>query len=136
MNNDINWMESAVCRQTDLSLWFPEKENPNPAGLIRTIRAAQNVCRTCPVQTECLDYALTNNERHGIWAGINMNTAKSQIRDQLRLQRGIEVREAFEHGTEAGARAHYRRGESVCIACRTAAAAADRRRRGIAANDR
>ena len=53
---DIDWMESAVCRQTDLELWFPDRENP--AGLIRTINRARNICRSCPVQIECLDYAL------------------------------------------------------------------------------
>jgi WhiB family redox-sensing transcriptional regulator len=130
MRDDINWMESALCRQTDAELWFPDRENPNPAGLIRSIRAAQNVCRSCPVQTECLDYALSNNEKFGVWAGINMNTAKAHTREELRRQRGIKVREVFSHGTEAGARAHYRRGEPACPSCRNAAAAADRNRRG------
>jgi WhiB family redox-sensing transcriptional regulator len=130
MRDDINWMESALCRQTDAELWFPDRENPNPAGLIRSIRAAQNVCRSCPVQTECLDAALANNEKFGIWAGINMNTTRAEARAELRRQRGVQVREVFSHGTEAGARAHYRRGEPVCIACRNAAAAADRNRRG------
>jgi len=130
MHNDINWMESAVCRQIDSEMFFPDRENPNTDGLISTIRRAQTVCRSCPVQTECLDYALTNNEKYGIWAGINMNTARAQLRDELRRQRNIKVRDVFEHGTEAGARSHYRRGEPVCPACRNAAAAADRNRRG------
>ena len=130
MRDDINWMESALCRQTDAELWFPDRENPNTDGFITTIRRAQTVCRSCPVQTECLDYALSNNEKFGVWAGINMNTVKAHTREELRRQRGVQVREVFSHGTEAGARAHHRRGESVCAACRNAAAAADRNRRG------
>ena len=127
---DNTWMESAVCRQTDPELWFPERESPSTAGVITTIRRAQTVCRSCPVQTECLDYALSNNEKAGIWAGINFGTAKARVREELRRQRNIRVREEFEHGTEAGARAHYRRGEPVCLSCRNASAAADRNRRG------
>jgi WhiB family redox-sensing transcriptional regulator len=130
MNTDINWMESAVCRQTDSELFFPDRENPNTDGFITSIRRAQTVCRSCPVQTECLDYALSNNEKAGIWAGINFSTAKAHTREELRRQRGVQVREVFSHGTEAGARAHYRRGEPACPSCRNAAAAADRNRRG------
>jgi|APGre2960657404_1045060.scaffolds.fasta_scaffold41949_2 WhiB family redox-sensing transcriptional regulator len=126
MTNNIDWMESAVCRQTDLELWFPDRENP--AGLIRTINRARNICRSCPVQIECLDYALANNEKYGIYGGINFGTTRGKTRRDLRRERGIQVRDAFEHGTEAGARAHYRRNEPVCVACRNAAAAVRRQR--------
>ena len=129
---DIDWMESAVCRQTDLELWFPDRENP--AGLIRTINRARNICRSCPVQIECLDYALANNEKAGIFGGINFGTTRGKTRRELRKQRGIEVREVFSHGTEAGARAHYRRGEPACVACRNAAQSANRERRGTDAS--
>ncbi len=27
------------------------------------------LCATCPVRTECLQYALRNSENHGIWGG-------------------------------------------------------------------
>ena len=129
--NNIDWMESAVCRQTDLELWFPDRENP--AGLMRTINLARRICGGCPVQIDCLDYALANNEKAGIWGGINFGTAKSRLRNELRRERNIEVRAMFAHGTEAGARAHNRRGEPACLSCRNAAAAADRNRRGAQA---
>jgi hypothetical protein len=121
-------MESALCRQTDPELWFPERDDPSTKGMIRMIRRAQQVCRACPVQIECLDYALANNERAGIWAGINFNTAKARVRDELRRQRNIEVRDEFEHGTESGARNHRLRGQPVCLSCRNASVAARRRR--------
>ena len=127
MAKDIDWMESAVCRQTDLELWFPDRENP--AGLIRTINRARNICRSCPVQIECLDYALASNEKYGIYGGINFGTTRGKTRRELRRERGIQVREVFAHGTEAGARAHYRRNEPACVACRNAAQAANRERR-------
>ena len=37
-----------------------------------TLREAQAkaICRECPVQPECLDYALGIREPHGIWGGL------------------------------------------------------------------
>ena len=30
---------------------------------------AKAICRTCPVNTECLDFAIGGRELHGIWGG-------------------------------------------------------------------
>lgn len=32
--------------------------------------SAKRLCFACPVQTECLQAALDNNERFGIWGGL------------------------------------------------------------------
>src|SRR6266511_746616 len=34
-------------------------------------RAAKRICQTCVVQVECLEYALANDERFGIWGGMS-----------------------------------------------------------------
>lgn len=34
------------------------------------IERAKEVCWTCPVLVPCLDYAMTNDERFGIWGGL------------------------------------------------------------------
>lgn len=65
------WQDDAVCAQTDPDLFFPEQGAPAH----RTLQ----VCAVCPVQAECLDYALTHDERHGVWGG----TSERQ-RDRLR----------------------------------------------------
>ena len=31
----------------------------------------QKVCRSCEVRAECLEYALENDERFGIWGGLS-----------------------------------------------------------------
>lgn len=55
------WQEHAVCAQTDPEAFFPSH---NKAG------AQKIVCAGCPVRNECLEYALTNDERFGIWGGM------------------------------------------------------------------
>lgn len=57
------WREDALCAQVDPEVFFPE--TPGPA------RQAKELCRRCPVRNECLEYALTNRERFGIWGGLS-----------------------------------------------------------------
>jgi WhiB family redox-sensing transcriptional regulator len=71
-----------VCRTVDPELWFPET---NSLGL-----QAKKFCASCPVVEECLQYALENNEKHGIWGGLS----RSQ-RILLRRRRGMTRRIAI-----------------------------------------
>lgn len=34
-------------------------------------KQAKDICNTCPVKQKCLQYALDNKERDGIWGGAN-----------------------------------------------------------------
>jgi len=55
------WAQDALCAQTDPEQFFPEKGYS--AG------PAKDVCNGCPVIADCLDYALRNGERYGVWGG-------------------------------------------------------------------
>ena len=57
------WFDRAACLQADPEAFYPEKGGSS--------RAAKRVCHTCPVQAECLSYALANDERFGIWGGMS-----------------------------------------------------------------
>ena len=60
---DQPWVDQALCAQTDPELWFPEKGGAT--------HVAKATCAQCFVQAECLDYALTTNERFGVWGGLS-----------------------------------------------------------------
>ncbi len=51
----------AACRGADTDLWYPER------GVVAM--EAKAVCAACPVQSECLAFALDNGERFGVWGG-------------------------------------------------------------------
>jgi WhiB family transcriptional regulator, redox-sensing transcriptional regulator len=34
-------------------------------------RRAKTICAACPVRDECLQHAVTSDERYGIWGGLN-----------------------------------------------------------------
>ncbi|AXI81290.1 WhiB family transcriptional regulator [Peterkaempfera bronchialis] len=59
---DRGWVDSALCAQTDPEGFFPER-----GGSTRT---ARRVCLACEVRVECLEYALENDERFGVWGGL------------------------------------------------------------------
>jgi WhiB family redox-sensing transcriptional regulator len=68
-----DWQERALCAQTDPEAFFPEKGG--------STREAKRICAGCDVRAECLEYALTFDERFGIWGGLSE-------RERRRLKRG------------------------------------------------
>lgn len=58
-----SWQERALCAQTDPEAFFPEKGG--------STREAKKVCTSCEVRAECLEFALANDERFGIWGGLS-----------------------------------------------------------------
>ena len=58
-----DWQERALCAQTDPEAFFPEKGG--------STREAKRICAGCEVRAECLEYALANDERFGIWGGLS-----------------------------------------------------------------
>jgi WhiB family redox-sensing transcriptional regulator len=57
------WQERALCAETDPEAFFPEKGG--------STREAKKICTGCEVKAECLEYALANDERFGIWGGLS-----------------------------------------------------------------
>ena len=60
---ELAWQERALCAQTDPEAFFPEKGG--------STREAKRVCLSCDVRDDCLEYALANDERFGIWGGLS-----------------------------------------------------------------
>lgn len=72
--DEDQWQDRALCAQTDPEAFFPEKGG--------STREAKRICMGCEVRGECLEYALANDERFGIWGGLSE-------RERRRLKRGI-----------------------------------------------
>jgi len=76
-------MTGGVCAQVDPELWFPEKGG--------STREAKALCTGCPVQVQCLAYALANDERFGVWGGASERDRRRMKRSATRPQ-GVPVR--------------------------------------------
>jgi WhiB family transcriptional regulator, redox-sensing transcriptional regulator len=62
-DNPLSWQSDALCAQTDPEAFFPEKGG--------STRDAKRICTSCEVRAQCLEYALLNDERFGIWGGLS-----------------------------------------------------------------
>ena len=58
-----DWMRLARCTEVDPELHFPDKGHSTVP--------AKKVCFSCEVRPECLEYALANHERFGVWGGLS-----------------------------------------------------------------
>lgn len=65
---DQRWKDDAACRGMDTNLFFPDEDNPTD---YRKFVTARKVCASCPVSTECLDYAITLNIEIGMFGGMS-----------------------------------------------------------------
>lgn len=81
MSSDADWLDKALCAAIGGDTWHSKYE-PN-------IEVAKGICKGCPVRQMCLDWALTNNERHGVWGGVNFTGMKTQRRDEIRRNHGM-----------------------------------------------
>ena len=59
----LSWQADSLCAQTDPEAFFPEKGG--------STRDAKKICQSCDVRSQCLEYALENDERFGIWGGLS-----------------------------------------------------------------
>jgi WhiB family redox-sensing transcriptional regulator len=62
------WRANSACRDLDPNLFFPVGVT---GEAVDQIRAAKAVCRACPVQAQCLEFALSTNQEYGVWGGAD-----------------------------------------------------------------
>ena len=80
-DEDRSWQDNANCLGVDPDLFFPERG--------ASTREAKEVCRACIVRVECLEYALMNGEKFGIWGGMS-ERERRRIRRARALARRAE----------------------------------------------
>jgi len=65
------WRARAACRGPETALFFPPTSVERKEDREAREQRAKAICRGCPVQRDCLDYAVGVGEMHGIWGGLN-----------------------------------------------------------------
>lgn len=74
------WRAKATCANSDTEKFFPHRDGVDAALIVAQ---AQLCCAACTVRKECLEFALTNKLKYGIWGGVTP-----------RNRRGLEVEDA------------------------------------------
>lgn len=63
IRSNTEWIEYALCRRVPAE-FYPDTADRAAAA------EAKRVCAACLVRTACLDYAIRQNEIHGVWGGL------------------------------------------------------------------
>lgn len=78
------WRQQAPCRGSSQELFFPDRGD--------STREAKALCHDCLVRLDCLEDAIANNERFGIWGGLPERTRR---RVKHLMQNGWDIKEAL-----------------------------------------
>ena len=83
------WLDQAKCRGLPGNLFYAEYQHNNSQ-----VQEARSVCRgthpdhpgRCPVLEDCLNYAINNGERYGVWGGCSERERRRIKRQRNRQQ--------------------------------------------------
>lgn len=68
---EVRWMGQAACKNTDPGVFFDDDTQ-------YTRQHLKALCQSCPVVTECLEWAINNNEQ-GFWGGLSRKQRKAIV---------------------------------------------------------
>ena len=71
---NLSWRQRAACRGVDPDTFYPASDEE--------AEEAKAICRVCPVREACLEYALINRERDGVWGGATERERRRIIRQR------------------------------------------------------
>lgn len=84
----MNWRDRAACLRQDPELFFPIGST-GPA--VEQLGRAKQVCLSCPVRRDCLQWALDVGIDQGVWGGLGEDERRSlkrrTVRERLRILR-------------------------------------------------
>jgi WhiB family redox-sensing transcriptional regulator len=68
------WRQRAACRGVDPDIFYPVSDEEADE--------AKAICRGCTVREACLEWALTQRERDGVWGGATERERRRIIRQR------------------------------------------------------
>jgi WhiB family redox-sensing transcriptional regulator len=71
---NLTWRAKGACRGLDPVIFYPVSEDDAVE--------AKRVCGMCSVNDICLEYALVNRERDGVWGGATEKERRRMLRQR------------------------------------------------------
>lgn len=90
------WWDAASCRTGELVQGVSDQArvtlfHPGRNSTKRAVALAKRICAGCPVQMECLDYAIEANENIGIWGGLGAKERRPLARARKVAKASLSV---------------------------------------------
>jgi WhiB family redox-sensing transcriptional regulator len=83
------WRAAGACLSADPELFFPIAQGSAADG---QTTSALRVCAGCAVRQQCLDFAMTTCEAHGIWGGTTPDERTRARRRSMRRRKEHQTR--------------------------------------------
>lgn len=64
-----DYWEEAVCNSVDVNIFFPERGSGSRGQPHHS--QVKAICMECPIRVKCLQFAIDENQIHGIWGGMS-----------------------------------------------------------------
>lgn len=71
---NATWQKRAACRGLDPEIFYPASDEEADE--------AKAICDQCPVRQSCLEHALMQREREGIWGGCTERERRRTLRQR------------------------------------------------------
>lgn len=71
-------LAGAVCRGMSVEVFFPGER-----ATYMEYEPARRLCRSCPVQGTCLEWAIENREPLGMWGGLTPKERRQLVRERM-----------------------------------------------------
>jgi len=71
---NVSWRQRAACRGVDPDVFYPVTDED--------AQEAKSICSGCQVREACLEFALVNRERDGVWGGATERERRRIIRQR------------------------------------------------------
>jgi WhiB family redox-sensing transcriptional regulator len=72
------WQDRAACRHIPVERFFPPAE--------QEADEAKAICAVCDVRQPCLEFAIKEGERFGIWGGLTTQERRSLVAKRRKAQ--------------------------------------------------
>jgi WhiB family transcriptional regulator, redox-sensing transcriptional regulator len=81
------WWEFAACRGQDASYFFAPSYFEKRAEKSAREAVAKAICSRCLARSECLEFALSTRDPHGVWGGLNEMERRALLRQRTQDRR-------------------------------------------------
>ena len=75
-SKNMVWRQRAACRGVHPDIFYPLSDEDADE--------AKGICDSCGVRETCLEYALANREREGVWGGATERERRRMLRQRRR----------------------------------------------------
>ncbi|WP_245614082.1 WhiB family transcriptional regulator [Actinokineospora inagensis] len=83
------WQTRGACRSVPTERFF-SPDNERGRARDRRVRAAKQVCSSCPVLRRCRDHALRTAEPYGVWGGLDEHE-RAELRRRARQRCQVQA---------------------------------------------